>query len=59
MAPTKCPKCGVVAEHKKILVKKEVCADCITYIGKRCKKCGYECKTDILEESNSPETNKK
>ncbi|MEX2705237.1 MAG: hypothetical protein ACTSUQ_00195 [Candidatus Freyarchaeota archaeon] len=49
----KCPKCGTVAEHEKILIKKEVCADYLIYIGRRCIKCGCEWAIELLEEDKT------
>ncbi|MEM2959113.1 MAG: hypothetical protein QW261_12515 [Candidatus Jordarchaeaceae archaeon] len=53
----KCPRCGA-AEHKKILIRKEVCADCLTYVGRRCVKCGYEWVIELLMEDEGGTKNR-
>ncbi|MEX2724780.1 MAG: hypothetical protein Q6366_008640 [Candidatus Freyarchaeota archaeon] len=54
----KCPRCGAAAEHKKILIRKEVCADCLTYVGRRCVKCGYEWVIELLMEDEGGTKNR-
>ncbi len=54
----KCPRCGAVAEHKKILIRKNVCADCLAYTGYRCVKCGYEWTIELLMEDENGTKNR-
>jgi uncharacterized Zn finger protein len=54
----KCPICGAVAEHQKILIRKDVCADCLIYVGRRCVKCGYEWAIELLMEDENETKNR-